>query len=158
MIKQTPWDNLNTFSACHDAALPAGEVSNVEEFLDLKFGGCKLQVQAPVKSTYTKPEQLVGRTVVTSFTAMCKSNCLREGCPSNYQNKPQRKLEKIAYVQHRVCIVVRHLNSSQQQINSDVEFERNIADCISRGSIVGLWSALDDVEVCLVQRGNNASY
>lgn len=45
----------------------------MEEFLDHECGGCKLQVLAPVKSTYTKPEQLVGRTVVTSFTAITEA-------------------------------------------------------------------------------------
>lgn len=57
----------------HDASLPDGEASNVEEYLDLEFGGCKLQVQAPVNSTYKKPEELVGRTVVTSFTAITEA-------------------------------------------------------------------------------------
>ncbi|KAJ5663939.1 hypothetical protein N7507_004670 [Penicillium longicatenatum] len=54
----------------HDATLPVGEVSGVEEILDLGFGGCKLQVQVPEKGDITEAKQLVGRNVVTSFTAL----------------------------------------------------------------------------------------
>ncbi|KAJ5752530.1 hypothetical protein N7520_009447 [Penicillium odoratum] len=54
----------------HDATLPAGEISGVEEILDLGFGGCKLQVQVPEKGDITEAKQLVGRNVVTSFTAL----------------------------------------------------------------------------------------
>lgn len=51
----------------HDAreAEARGEVVKVQ---DLEFGGCKLQVQAPVKGAYRKPQDLIGKTVVTSFT------------------------------------------------------------------------------------------
>lgn len=34
------------------------------------FGGCKLQVQVPEKGDITEAKQLVGRNVVTSFTAL----------------------------------------------------------------------------------------
>ncbi|KAJ5932484.1 hypothetical protein N7516_006973 [Penicillium verrucosum] len=54
----------------HDATLPAGEVSGVEEILDLGFGGCKLQVQVPEKGDLKEAKDLVGRNVVTSFTAL----------------------------------------------------------------------------------------
>ena len=36
----------------HDAQLPTGQASSVEEVMDLGFGGCKLQVQAPVKGDF----------------------------------------------------------------------------------------------------------
>lgn len=57
----------------HDANLPNGETSNVEEILDLGFGGCKLQVQVPEKGDITEAKQLVGRDVVTSFTALSEA-------------------------------------------------------------------------------------
>ncbi|OQE31425.1 hypothetical protein PENSTE_c001G06509 [Penicillium steckii] len=57
----------------HDATLPAGEVSGVEEILDLGFGGCKLQVQVPQKGDINEASQLVGRNVVTSFTALSEA-------------------------------------------------------------------------------------
>lgn len=57
----------------HDANLPAGEVSGVEEVLDLGFGGCKLQVQVPEKGDMVESKQLVGKNVVTSFTSLTTS-------------------------------------------------------------------------------------
>ncbi|GLB11361.1 ATP phosphoribosyltransferase (ATP-PRTase) (ATP-PRT) [Aspergillus tubingensis] len=57
----------------HDALLPRGEVSNVEEVMDLGFGGCKLQVQVPEKGDITEAKQLIGRNIVTSFTALTEA-------------------------------------------------------------------------------------
>lgn len=54
----------------YDAGLPADEVSGVEELLDLGFGVCKLQVQVPQKGDITDARQLIGKHVVTSFTAL----------------------------------------------------------------------------------------
>ncbi|KAL4868622.1 hypothetical protein BDV12DRAFT_185824 [Aspergillus spectabilis] len=56
----------------HDAqlGLPEGEVSNVQEILDLGFGGCKLQVQVPEKGEVQTVKELIGKNVVTSFTAL----------------------------------------------------------------------------------------
>lgn len=55
----------------HDAHLPGGpESSDVEEIMDLGFGGCKLQVQVPVKGGLQTSRDLVGRNIVTSFTAL----------------------------------------------------------------------------------------
>ncbi|PWY69524.1 HisG-domain-containing protein [Aspergillus heteromorphus CBS 117.55] len=57
----------------HDAQLPRGEVSGVEEVMDLGFGGCKLQVQVPEKGDITEAKQLIGRNIVTSFTALTEA-------------------------------------------------------------------------------------
>ena len=57
----------------HDAQLALGETSQVEEILDLGFGGCKLQVQVPEKGDVSEAKQLVGRNVVTSFTALTEA-------------------------------------------------------------------------------------
>lgn len=48
--------------------------SNVEctDLLDLKFGNCKLQVQVPEHGGITDPKELVGKTIVTSFTHLTK--------------------------------------------------------------------------------------
>lgn len=56
----------------HDAKLPAGEVSEVEEVLDLEFGACKLQIQVPEHGELKEPKDLIGKTVVTSFTALAE--------------------------------------------------------------------------------------
>lgn len=54
----------------HDARLPFGEVSNVEQVMDLDFGKCKLQVQVPEKGDIKDPKDLIGKNIVTSFTAL----------------------------------------------------------------------------------------
>ncbi|KAL4936423.1 hypothetical protein BDV06DRAFT_216687 [Aspergillus oleicola] len=55
----------------HDAQLPEdGAVSGVQEILDLGFGGCKLQVQVPEKGDVQTVKELIGKNVVTSFTAL----------------------------------------------------------------------------------------
>ncbi|KAK6357488.1 ATP phosphoribosyltransferase (ATP-PRTase) (ATP-PRT) [Orbilia javanica] len=45
---------------------------SVEEILELGFGKCKLQVQVPAKGPIKDPKELVGKTVVTSFTHLSK--------------------------------------------------------------------------------------
>ncbi|KIW01679.1 ATP phosphoribosyltransferase, variant [Verruconis gallopava] len=52
----------------HDCANPPTETTGVEEVMDLGFGRCKLQVQVPEKGPISKPEELVGKNIVTSFT------------------------------------------------------------------------------------------
>lgn len=56
----------------HEADTPPTDTTGVVEIMDLGFGACKLQVQVPEKGEIQSPEQLVGRTVVTSFTALSK--------------------------------------------------------------------------------------
>lgn len=41
---------------------------DVDDLLDLNFGNCKLQIQVPKDGPYTEPHQLIGKTIVTSFT------------------------------------------------------------------------------------------
>ena len=47
-----------------------GERGGLEEILDLGFGKCKLQVQVPEHGDIDRPEQLVGKNVVTSFVGL----------------------------------------------------------------------------------------
>lgn len=54
----------------HDALLPHGEVSNVEQVMDLGFGKCKLQVQVPERGEIKSAKDLIGKNIVTSFTAL----------------------------------------------------------------------------------------
>lgn len=56
----------------HEADTPPTDTTGVVEIMDLGFGNCKLQVQVPEKGEIQTPEQLVGKTVVTSFTALSK--------------------------------------------------------------------------------------
>ncbi len=57
----------------HEAVSPPTATTGVEEVLDLEFGKCKLQVQVPAKGGIERPEELVGRTVVTSFTHLAEA-------------------------------------------------------------------------------------
>lgn len=57
----------------HDSNLLPGEVSGLEEILDLGFGGCKLQIQVPEKGSITDPKELIGKNIVTSFTGLTQS-------------------------------------------------------------------------------------
>jgi len=57
----------------HEVLNPPTEDSGVDELLDLEFGKCKLQVQVPEKGNISKPEELIGRNVVTSFTNLATS-------------------------------------------------------------------------------------
>ncbi|GMM31835.1 ATP phosphoribosyltransferase [Martiniozyma asiatica (nom. inval.)] len=45
---------------------------DVDIGMDLAFGKCKLQIQVPVDGPYTKAEQLIGKTIVTSFTKLSR--------------------------------------------------------------------------------------
>lgn len=56
----------------HEADTPPTDTTGVVEIMDLGFGSCKLQVQVPEKGSIQTPEQLVGKTIVTSFTALSK--------------------------------------------------------------------------------------
>lgn len=42
----------------------------MEEVLNLGFGKCRLQVQVPEKGKLQRPEELVGKNVVTSFVGL----------------------------------------------------------------------------------------
>ncbi|GCE98043.1 ATP phosphoribosyltransferase [Zygosaccharomyces mellis] len=42
--------------------------AEVDTPIDLQFGGCRLQVQVPENGPFKKPEELIGKTIVSSFT------------------------------------------------------------------------------------------
>lgn len=50
-----------------DQIKEADMFDSVEDLLDLNFGKCKLQVQVPASGEISKPEQLVGKKIVSSF-------------------------------------------------------------------------------------------
>ncbi|KAK7752752.1 ATP phosphoribosyltransferase (ATP-PRTase) (ATP-PRT) [Diatrype stigma] len=43
-----------------------------ETIMDLGFGGCKLQVQVPVKGNYNTPKDLIGKNIGTSFVHLAR--------------------------------------------------------------------------------------
>lgn len=52
----------------HECVAPPTATTGVTEIMDLDFGNCTLQVQVPQKGDLTRPEDLIGKNVVTSFT------------------------------------------------------------------------------------------
>lgn len=53
------------------------EGHGLEEIMELGFGNCKLQVQVPENGDIERPEQLVGKNVVTSFVGLTTKYFLR---------------------------------------------------------------------------------
>merc|ERR1711939_1299592 len=96
----------------HDAHLPLGEVSGVEQVMDLGFGKCKLQVQIPEKGSLQNVQDLVGKNIVTSFTGLAEDYFARlEGKGSRKESingaaSPIPKLQtKIKFVGGSVDLV-----------------------------------------------------
>jgi ATP phosphoribosyltransferase len=72
----------------HEADTPPTSTTGVVEIMDLGFGSCKLQVQVPEKGDIQRSDQLVGKTVVTSFTSLSRDffrNLEQKGAKSSAQ-------------------------------------------------------------------------
>jgi ATP phosphoribosyltransferase len=74
-----PAADIPTFVAEGRCDLGITGVDQVEESevdvdlpLDLKFGKCKLQVQVPLRGDVKDPKQLIGKTIVSSFTKLTR--------------------------------------------------------------------------------------
>lgn len=70
-----------------DQIMEADMLDSVLDLLDLQFGKCKLQVQVPENGPYDKPEQLLGKKIVTSFTKLAADyfNGLQNGADSTVE-------------------------------------------------------------------------
>ena len=53
-----------------DQIVEADMFDSVEDLLDLEFGACKLQIQVPADGGLDRPDQLVGKKIVSSFTKL----------------------------------------------------------------------------------------
>lgn len=88
----------------HECAEPPTATTGVVEVMDLDFGRCKLQVQVPQRGSITKPEDLIGKNVVTSFTNLAeqyfrKLEAQQSGEANGDANGEKAKLKtKIKYV------------------------------------------------------------
>ena len=89
----------------HEALSPPTDTTGVEEVLDLGFGKCRLQVQVPEKGKMTRPEELIGKNVVTSFVGLTSSyfsRLERETCDKAIENEdvpvPNELKTKVKYV------------------------------------------------------------
>lgn len=72
-----------------------GKPRGCETVMDLGFGGCKLQVQVPVKGSYTTGHDLIGKNIGTSFVHLTEEYFARleaeqEGDKDGWN--PSRKL------------------------------------------------------------------
>lgn len=56
----------------YEAVTPPTQDTTVEEVLDLGFGSCTLEIQVPENGRYSKPEELIGRNICTSFVGLTK--------------------------------------------------------------------------------------
>lgn len=56
----------------YEAVTPPTETTGVEEILNLELGYCKLQVLVPEKGSIMRPEELIGKTIVTNFTNLAE--------------------------------------------------------------------------------------
>ena len=54
--------------------------------LNLGFGKCKLQVQVPEKGKLDRPEELIGKNVVTSFVGLTKQYFAKLEGLEGYEN------------------------------------------------------------------------
>ncbi|KAH7072729.1 ATP phosphoribosyltransferase [Paraphoma chrysanthemicola] len=84
----------------HECVVPPTATTGVEELLDLDFGKCALQVQVPQKGSLAKPEDLIGKNVVTSFTNLAeqyfrKLEAEQAGTATNGDSNGQAKLKTV---------------------------------------------------------------
>ncbi|KAL8903128.1 MAG: hypothetical protein Q9207_004131 [Kuettlingeria erythrocarpa] len=56
----------------YEAITPPTRNTTVEEVLDLGFGSCTLEIQVPENGRYSKPEELIGCNICTSFVGLTK--------------------------------------------------------------------------------------
>lgn len=88
----------------HECLVPPTATTGVTEVMDLGFGKCTLQVQVPAKGDLSKPEDLIGKNVVTSFTNLTEQYFRRleaeqAGNAKNEDSNGQTSLKtKIKYV------------------------------------------------------------
>lgn len=70
----TGWDQVQEHNAIvRSSALQRGQAHNsggCDMVMDLGFGACKLQVQVSEKGAYASGEDLIGRTIGTSFVGL----------------------------------------------------------------------------------------
>ncbi|CAG8614582.1 7748_t:CDS:2, partial [Acaulospora colombiana] len=88
----------------------------IDEILELGFGKCKLQVQAPVKGGATKVEELVGKRIVTSFEALA-GKYFGE-LDEKYLSEKERKAGCKTRIQY--AILIRSKNPSNPSLSSKI--------------------------------------
>lgn len=105
----TGYDQVQEYEACVRGETCAhstsedGKPRGCETVMDLGFGGCKLQVQVPVKGTFTKGEDLIGKNIGTSFVHLTEEYFARlereqDGGKANSE-EPTRKSRRTKIIE-----------------------------------------------------------
>lgn len=89
----------------HESTLRPGQLSGVEEVLDLEFGKCKLQVQVPEQGGISKAEQLVGRHLATSFSGLARAYFAKLEQASSSDAEPEERLPAEVALKTRITHV-----------------------------------------------------
>lgn len=90
----TGWDQVKEHDASvHGICVDGNEVtSGCDMVMDLGFGACKLQVQVPEKGNYVNGQDLVGKTIGTSFVHLAAEYFARlEAASDNNKNLKHSK-------------------------------------------------------------------
>jgi ATP phosphoribosyltransferase len=110
----TGWDQVQE----HDASVRADtgngketdETSDCEMVMELGFGACKLQVQAPEKGKYVNGRDLIGKSIGTSFVhlateyfARLEAECGSGRGTSDSKRKLQTKIVELSGSVEAAC-------------------------------------------------------
>ncbi|GAB0137778.1 hypothetical protein EsDP_00006031 [Epichloe bromicola] len=87
----TGWDQVKEHDASvHGIHVDGNEVaSGCDMVMDLGFGACKLQVQVPEKGKYVNGQDLVGKTIGTSFVHLAAEYFARLEAASDNDKNPK---------------------------------------------------------------------
>lgn len=110
----TGWDQVKEHDASVWAATgdsqDAGATSGCDMVMELGFGACKLQVQVPEKGKYANGQDLIGKTVGTSFVHLAAEYFARleaefgsSDASSGSTRKPQTKIIELSGSVEAAC-------------------------------------------------------
>ncbi|KJK83742.1 ATP phosphoribosyltransferase [Metarhizium anisopliae BRIP 53293] len=110
----TGWDQVKEHDASVRAVTSSGvdtdETPDCEMVMELGFGACKLQVQVPEKGEYVTGQDLIGKTIGTSFVHLAAEYFARleakgagDGSSSDPRRKPQTKIVELSGSVEAAC-------------------------------------------------------
>ncbi|EFZ03171.2 ATP phosphoribosyltransferase [Metarhizium robertsii ARSEF 23] len=110
----TGWDQVKEHDASVRAVTSSGvdtdETPDCEMVMELGFGACKLQVQVPEKGEYVTGQDLIGKTIGTSFVHLAAEYFARleakgagDGSSPGPRRKPQTKIVELSGSVEAAC-------------------------------------------------------
>jgi ATP phosphoribosyltransferase len=110
----TGWDQVKEHDASVRAATGSSEETNgtldCDMVMELGFGACKLQVQVPEKGQYVTCQDLIGKTIGTSFVHLATEYFARlerehgsDGTSTDSVRKPQTKIVELSGSVEAAC-------------------------------------------------------